>query len=361
MVRRILSVSIVQAVRSVALTLLPAAFISLFAWATAGSATGNTTDPIRASVWIWLAAHQVPFHLASGKLSILPLGALIFPIWAIRKSFPRVAESHSKVEGARFFFALVYAAIATGLAAISGSNQIHALWYLAPAYAFVISYLATYNFKSDEARHIRCGFHVILLVWGIASLAIMASLIAHWRVLVDLDTVIGPGIIGGILFLLVQILYLPNAALYALSYALNVGFHLGSGTLIAPTHFTLHEIPALPILSTLPTGQHPMMKYGVAGFLVIALVIAIPVLREFRGFKARIFFYLRTSIVLIGIVAALCYLSSGELLTASMSPVGIPLVRFVEYFAIALGAIGILFIVLPAIVQRLRGPRESVA
>ena len=361
MVRRILSVSIVQAVRSVALTLLPAAFISLFAWATAGSASGNTTDPIRASVWIWLAAHQVPFHVASGKLSILPLGALVFPIWAIRKSFPRVADSHSKIEGARFFFAVIYAGIATGLAAISASNQIHALWYLTPAYAFVISYLATYNFKSDEARHIRFGFHIILLVWGIASLAVMGSLIAHWRVLVDLNTVIGPGIIGGALFLFIQILYLPNAALYALSYALNVGFHLGSGTLISPTHFTLHEIPALPILSTLPTGEHPFMKYGAAGFLLIAFFIALPILREFRGFKARIFFYLRTAMVLLAIVAALCYLSTGELLTSSMSPVGIPLLTFVEYFAMAFGSIGLLCIVIPAIITRFRAPREGLA
>ena len=361
MVRRILSVSIVQAVRSVALTLLPSSFISLFAWATAGSASGNTTDPIRASVWIWLAAHQVPFQLTSGKLSLLPLGALVFPIWAIRKSFPRVAESHSKIEGARFFFAIVYAAIATGLAAISASNQIHALWYFTPGYAFLISYLATYNFKSDEARHIRFGFHVILLVWGLASLAVMASLIAHWHVLIDLDTVIGPGIIGGILFLLIQILYLPNAALYALSYALNVGFHLGSGTLISPTHFTLHEIPALPVLSTLPTGEHPMMKYGAAGFLLIALLIAIPILRDFRGFKARIFFYLRTSIVLLAIVAVLCFLSSGELFTSSMSPVGIPLLTFIEYFAVALGAIAVLFIVIPAIIKAIRTPRERVA
>ena len=296
----------------------------------------------------------MPFHLASGKLSILPLGALIFPIWASRKSFPRVADTHSKVEGARFFFALAYAVIATGLAAVSASNGTYPIWYLTPVYAFVISYLATYNFKSDEARHIRFSFHIILLVWGLASLLVMASLFAHWRVLIDLDTVIGPGIIGGILFLLIQILYLPNAALFALSYLLGVGFHLGSGTLISPAHFTLREIPALPILSSLPTGEHPLLKFGAIGFLVIALAIAIPILREFRGFKARAFFFTRTSIALIAIVAALSYLSSGELLTSSMYPVGIPLLTFIAYFAGALGIIGLLFIGLPAAITRFR-------
>ena len=359
MVRRILSVSLLQAVRSVALTLLPAAFISLFAWATAGSASGNTTDPIRASVWIWIAAHQVPFHLATGKLSILPLGALIFPIWAIRKSFPRVADSHKKVEGARFFFAIAYALIATGLAFISASNETYPLWYLTPIYAFLISYLATYNFKSDEARHIRFGFHIILLVWGLASLAVMASMIAHWRVLLDLDTVIGPGIIGGVLFLLIQILYIPNAALFALSYLLGTGFHLGAGTLISPTHFTLNEIPALPILSTLPTGKHPLLAIGAIGFVLIALAVVVPVLREFRGFKARAFFFTRTSIALIAIIAALAYLSSGELLTSSMSPVGIPLLTFIEFFAAGFALVGLLFIALPALILRLQSRRSE--
>ena len=103
------------------------------------------------------------------------------------------------------------------------------------------------------------------------------------------------------------------------------------------------------------------MKYGAAGFLLIALLIAIPILRDFRGFKARIFFYLRTSIVLLAIVAVLCFLSSGELFTSSMSPVGIPLLTFIEYFAIALGAIAVLVIVIPAIIKAIRAPRERVA
>jgi len=348
MVRRILSVSLLQAARSVALTLFPASFISLFAWATAGSATGNTSDPIRASVWIWLAAHQIPFHLAMGKLSVLPLGAIIFPIWAIRKSFPRVAEAHSKVEGARFFFAIAYALMAMALAFFSKSTTTYPLWYLAPLYAFVISYLATYNFRSDEARHIRFAFHVILIVWGVASLVVMGSMIAHWKVLVDLDTVIGPGIIGGVLFFLVQALYLPNAALLAFSYFIGSGFHLGAGTLISPTHFTLHEIPALPLLSALPTGKHPVLAVGSLSLFVISLVCLLPVLREFNGFKARTFYFFRTSFALLLILALLAFLSSGELLTSAMNPVGIPLLTFIEYFAISLGAIYLLFIALPA-------------
>lgn len=352
MVRRILQVSFVAAIRSVALTLFPASFISLFAWATAGSSTGNTTDPLRASVWIWLAAHQVPFHLAMGKLSVMPLGAIIFPIWAIRRSFPKVSAVHSKVEGARFFFALLYSLIALALALIVKTGSTYPTWYIVPLYAFVISYLATYNFKSDEARHIRFAFHIFLFLWAIGGLIVSASLAAHWRVLIDLDTVIAPGIIGGLLFFLIQALYLPNAALFAISYFSGAGFHLGAGTIISPTQFSLHEIPAMPILAALPTGEHPALIF-LSPLLILALVIAMtPVLRQFRGFKARSFFFIRTSVVFVAIVAALAYLSSGELLTSAMSPVGIPLPRFISLMALALAGIWVATVVVPAIVQR---------
>ena len=52
MVQRVLSVSFTQILRVLALLLLPLAFISLIAWATAGSTSGNTSDPIRAAIWL---------------------------------------------------------------------------------------------------------------------------------------------------------------------------------------------------------------------------------------------------------------------------------------------------------------------
>ena len=95
---RVLGTTSAQVARSIAFVLFPISFIALLAWATAGSATGNTGDPLRAALWIWLGAHQVPFSLArppaniAGYLSYLPLGAVILPIFAIRSGFNRVID-----------------------------------------------------------------------------------------------------------------------------------------------------------------------------------------------------------------------------------------------------------------------------
>jgi len=358
MLGRILAVSLQQAARSVVLTLFPASFISLFAWATAGSQSGNTTDPIRGSVWIWLGAHLVPFHLtissnpAAGALTLLPLGALIFPIWAIRKSFPKVRETLTKIEGARFFFALSYTFIATILALISQSGGIKPLWYLVPFYTFPISYIATYDFKAAENRYLRFAFYTFILLWGVASIVLSLSLAAHWSVLHDLGVVVAPGIVGGLLFLIIQVLYIPNAAFIGLSYLTGIGFKLGSGTTISAGHFTLHGIPAIPLFAALPTGRHPLLQFGLLALILFALTALLPIVRENTLFKSRQFFAVRTLLVMLVIVTVFAYLSSGELLTSEMNPVGVTWWHITAYLAAAFAFALLLTVYLPAGVKR---------
>ena len=94
----LLLVSFKQAVRSTTLILLPISFISLVAWATAGSSTGNTADPLRAAIWFFLVAHHVPLNLSfsneaiSGALTFFPIGALLIPFLAIRSGIKRLSE-----------------------------------------------------------------------------------------------------------------------------------------------------------------------------------------------------------------------------------------------------------------------------
>ena len=96
---RTLLVGFQQAVRSVTLILLPLAFISLVAWATAGSSTGNTADPLRAAIWFFLVAHHIPLDLSlsnnaiSGNLTYFPIGALLIPFLAIRSGYKRIVEN----------------------------------------------------------------------------------------------------------------------------------------------------------------------------------------------------------------------------------------------------------------------------
>jgi len=147
--------------------------------------------------------------------------------------------------------------------------------------------------------------------------------------------VIAPGILGGLLFLIIQVLYIPNAAFIGLAYLTGIGFKLGAGTTISASHFTLHGIPAIPLFAALPTGRHPLLQLGLVALLLFALIALLPVVRENSLFKSRQFFAVRTLLVMLVIVTVFAYLSSGELLTSEMNPVGVTWWRVTAYFAAA--------------------------
>jgi hypothetical protein len=146
MMTRVLGAALPQVLRSVAWLLLPTSFIALLAWATAGSATGNTGDPLRAALWIWIGAHQIPFSLAlppsglAGYLSYLPLGALIFPVLAIRNGIARTIErldnDSSLVGPARAVFAVGYTFFALLASLFSKNEAIKPVWYFSIIYVF---------------------------------------------------------------------------------------------------------------------------------------------------------------------------------------------------------------------------------
>ena len=144
MMSRVLGAALPQVLRSVAWLLLPTSFIALLAWATAGSATGNTGDPLRAALWIWIGAHSIPFNLSlppsglAGHLSYLPLGALIFPVLAIRNGVARTIErldnDSSLVAPARGVFAVGYTLFALAASLFSKNDSIRPVWYFAIIY-----------------------------------------------------------------------------------------------------------------------------------------------------------------------------------------------------------------------------------
>jgi hypothetical protein len=176
-------------------------------------------------------------------------------------------------------------------------------------------------------------------------------LATHWSVLRDLGVVIAPGIIGGLLFLLIQILYIPNAAFVGLAYLLAIGFKLGYGTSVSATTFTVHGIPAIPIFAALPTGKHPLLQFGAIGLAVLIFTMILPIIRENSLFKSRQFFALRTILLALLIVTVLAYLSSGELLTSALQNVGVTWWRVSAFFAAASAVVLILTVYIPGLVK----------
>jgi len=358
MLTRVLGAALPQVLRSVAWLLLPTSFIALLAWATAGSATGNTGDPLRAALWIWIGAHSIPFDLSlppsglAGHLSYLPLGALIFPVLAIRNGVARTIErldnDSSLVGAARAAFAVGYTLFALVASFFSKTDSIRPVWYFAIIYVlpFTLLCAATVGRRVALGQGFLYGSRIIALLLGLSSIVFGILLLVNISMVKNLTTVLQPGIFGGFLLLLLNILYIPNAIVSTLAYFSGVGFAVGSGTLVSPTSFRLNKIPAMPLLGALPENKSLISLIGVlvilaAGALLVTWTISLDQ-------KVLV----QSLIVAVLLAAFVGYSGSGALITDAMSAVGVSTWKFTLAIAAQLGLGAALAIYLPRLINR---------
>ena len=329
MFQRVLAVTLVQVVRCISVVLLPIAFLSLIAWATAGSTNGNTSDPIRAAIWFWLGAHHLAFNLtisagaASGWLTYLPLGALIFPILAIRSGFKRSIErldhDYQSIALARTFFVSLYVVITAGIAFFVTTDAVKPVWYLTPLVTIPI---ATLSVLSAERRKVSSqpiffATRIISAFLGFGFLVLGISLLLKIKTVQDLTQVLEPGILGGVLLLILNVLYLPNAAVATIGYFAGVGFGIGNGTIISPLSHQVPEIPALPLLGALPAGKSPFALIGILIFIAAGVALTSWTLNQ----RPEVLWQTFTLVLMA--VAFISWAASGSLMTQALSAVGV--------------------------------------
>ena len=344
--------------KGVALTLFPSAFIALIAWATAGSTTGSTTDPMRGAVWLWLALHLSPFKLTATTsighafFSVLPLAGMFFPMAAIRRTFEPLKEAAPTLRAARIFYTLFYTLITIALAIVSASDSVIPMWYYAGLCAGIISVVSTINYKPRP--QFAMAYYIFAVAWGIGGIAVGFSLLAHWSVLQSMNEVIQPGIIGGVFFLAAQILYIPNMALAGMAYLTGSGMSLGAHTLITPIDFALNNIPAVPLFAALPTGKHPLLMAGAIFWPLLFTAVVLVIKKNSQTLRDLNKTILRTIPLLIWFVWELCYFASGELLTPEMKRTGVLPERTASFAALSAFLVLISLVYAPLLVKKAR-------
>jgi len=323
-----------QAVRSVALLLLPIAFGSLIVWATAGSSTGSTSDPIFTSLWFYLAAHQIPLEiagsLAGARLTFLPLGALVLVFFAIRSGVRRSVALFDEDRKRMVvpLFALLYSLLLVIIALFSSLQDevVSVRIYFAIPIALLVTFLfslvasrlmPTRTRAPWEIATTRSAFALALLL-ALATIVLFISLAFHYRAVLDLTTVISPGIFGGVALIAIQILYLPNMVVATLGYISGSGAHIGRDSIIHPFIFELDQLPALPLLGALPRGSFPWAIFGALVVIALGFVIHRKLLARFGSDL--------TSLIALASFFALSLLlalsASGQLITDVLGEVG---------------------------------------
>jgi len=354
MVARRLWIALQQVIRSVLIILFPLAFITLFAWATAGSTYGTTSDPMRAAVWLWLGAHLAPFNITSneitGYLSFLPIGAAVLPWLSMRVGYRRVNAVIGNKKVSRSYFIMAYLIVYLTLALIASNSQASVDFFRALVILFILLIFATADIRLENT--IKLPVQIFLIALGIAGLFLTLSLLLNFSIIKNLTVVLSPGILGGFLLLLLQILYLPNILFMSLSYILGSGFALGYATQISPLVFSLREIPAIPILAALPSNRNvwlviPTLIITAYAWLNLLLIDKISLDKKSKQQLVIRFFV----ISILGIML-ISFITSGSLISSNMSPVGVSPVRIAALVAVHLVVVFSLMQLLPKLFKK---------
>ncbi|MGW0802001.1 cell division protein PerM [Nonomuraea sp. NPDC002799] len=293
--------------------------LTLVGWIAAPRGTLGAGLPgvFRTAAQLWLAAHHAGFAIPSGRVGLLPLGLMILPAmllyragrWMARdadlrlrlperlpKNSPREkAQARRRaqlivVAQAGVSLAAPYALLA-GLIALVASNDITQPFIGEALFShFVLAFLAgalatarmigpwrvMLRLLPERVRALTVGTAVgtgVLLVAGLAL--VLVAIVLNFSQVKELSSVLSPGFVGGVLLLLLQLLYLLNVVVWASSYIAGPGFAIGADTLVAPTGVQLGTVPSLPLLGALPeSGPVPAWMMAVIALPFAAGAVA---------------------------------------------------------------------------------------
>jgi hypothetical protein len=257
----------------------------LAGWIAAPHAGLSLPGVLRTAADLWLVGHHVGFTLhagglgaakAGGRIGLLPLGLVLLPgallwlagRWVVRKGeVSRLPE----VGYAALALAVPYALLAGALAFLGQSSLATPSLVQAVLSGFLLALVAG---GLGAARALAPWWHLVHLLparsrsvflgslgaltvlTGAGAILAGASLATHLSGFRAADVALAPGFVGGVLLLLIQIAYIPNAIVWSICYTLGPGFAFGAHTVVAPTGSALGSLPLLPMLAALPTGAH---------------------------------------------------------------------------------------------------------
>ncbi len=252
----------------------------LVVWAAAPHDQSTPQDALQIGGLAWLMAHGASLTTPDGDLSLLPLGLLAVPALLLYRSghwAGRVA-----VDAARSAAAAVATLVATYAATAYVVSHLshHAGSGADPASVLLGSALLALTagglgvVRGGQARGLAlrpltaaarsvlrgAGVGLAVLLGGAAAVLAVA-LLAHAGRVVELVRAVAHGPAGVLSLLVLGLLLLPNAVLWAAAYSVGPGFAVGVATSVAPTGVRLGDVPSFPLLGALPgSGSAPAVS-----------------------------------------------------------------------------------------------------
>jgi Family of unknown function (DUF6350) len=262
--------------------------LALAGWIAAPHDGVGLPGVLRTAADLWLVGHHVGFVLhsagsiggagkvAGGRIGMLPLGLVLLPgalLWVAGRWVVKKGEVSRlpEVGYAALALAVPYALLAGALALLGQSSLATPSLPQAVLSGFLLALVAgglggaralapwwnLVHLLPPRSRSVFLGsLGSLTVLTGTGAILAAVSLGTSLTGFRAVQAALAPGLVGGVLLLLIQIAYVPNAIVWSICYTLGPGFAFGTGTVVAPTGSALGSLPMLPMLSALPTGAH---------------------------------------------------------------------------------------------------------
>ncbi len=304
------------------------------------SAAAPVGDPVRIGVQIWLAGHRVGLQLDDTDVRFAPLGLTLVVMLLLYRA-ARWAAHTAGVATARRAIAVVLPMIglyAVGAAAVSvWSTTAHVVIH--PTAAFVgagcVAAVAAgsgvvheadlgYRLPPSWVSVLRASAVAVAGLLVVGSVLVAVSAVTNSGRIAAVAEALGPDQAGGVALLMAGAALVPNAVVWAASYALGPGFALGAGTSVAPGTVELGIVPALPALAAVPAeAPGPWGWLVLAGPIGVGLLAGVAVRRfSESGRVGMVGQAVATAAAAAVAMAGLAVLSGGSVGAARMSVIG---------------------------------------
>src|SRR5215204_1486526 len=301
-------------------------------------------DMLRFGAQVWLVAHRVGLQVGATDLQLAPWGlSMLFLLllyraarWAAHQAGSSTGRDALSVVVASSAKNALGAGVMAGLSASAGASAVPleafawaGLAAVAATSAGVIHETGLAGRMLDRAppgmRPVLAGAAVAVAgLYLLGSVLVVASAVAHSDRISVLAHALEPGVVGGALLALAGAAVVPNAALWAATFALGPGFAVGAGTSVRPGGVELGLVPALPALGALPADvPAPAAWLVVACPLAVGIVTGIVIHRRSVDGQGRVVTHALSAAAVAAVaMAVLALLSGGSAGAARLAVVG---------------------------------------
>ena len=302
-------------VSAAALGLLTVCLPSLLVWVASPQSSVPWTTAFGIGSHVWLLAHGVDLAAGAARISLVPLGLAAVPVGIGVVACRRVLSGLEDERPARFLgwgalrkdvadvglgFATAYAGCGLLVSLTAGAPSLRtsaveallntlllavATWVAAVVVEFRAEVAGVAPDLADRLRavlpvFVRKAFRPA--VWGAVSAVLLGAALVltvvgvHAQRVGQLYSALQPGLVGGTVLSIAQLMALPNLALWALSWMAGPGFSVSAGSAITWTHSDPGLLPLVPALGALPDpGQMPaLMRLAALGPVLVGGLVA---------------------------------------------------------------------------------------